>query len=148
MVNPRFSCVLFCRGLHEPCNSYIHVSRIISLHDDVIKWKHFSRSWPFVRGIHRSPVNSPHKGQWRGALILSLICAWINASVNNHEADDLRRHSAHYDVTLMGTRAIPWLSHGQWSSPAWYKKMSRHGTTKKRQRSANIFLISEDQVWP
>ena len=33
------------------------------LHDDVIKWKHFPRYWPFVRGIHRSPVNSPHKGQ-------------------------------------------------------------------------------------
>ena len=37
-------------------------------HDDVIKWKHFPRYWPFVRGIHRSPVNSHHKGQWRGAL--------------------------------------------------------------------------------
>ena len=46
-------------------------------HDDVIKRKHFPRYWPFVRGIHRSPVNSPHKGQWRGALMLSLICAWI-----------------------------------------------------------------------
>ena len=23
-------------------------------HDDVIKWKHFPRYWPFVRGIHRS----------------------------------------------------------------------------------------------
>ena len=45
-------------------------------HDDVIKWKHFPRCWPFVRGIHRSsPVNSPHKGQWRGALMFSLICA-------------------------------------------------------------------------
>ena len=43
------------------------------LHDDVIKWKHFPRYWPFVRGIHRSPVNSPHKGQWRGALMFSLI---------------------------------------------------------------------------
>ena len=29
--------------------------------DDVIKWKHFPRYWPFVSGIHRSPVNSPHK---------------------------------------------------------------------------------------
>ena len=38
-------------------------------HDDVIKWKHFLRYWTFVRGIHRSPVNSPHKGQWRRALI-------------------------------------------------------------------------------
>ena len=34
----------------------------------VIKWKHFPRYWPFVRGIHRSPVNSPHKGQRRRAL--------------------------------------------------------------------------------
>ena len=45
------------------------------VHDDVIKWKHFPRYWPFVRGIHRSSVNSPHKGQWRGALMFSLICA-------------------------------------------------------------------------
>ena len=40
-------------------------------HDNVIKWKHFPRYWSFVRGIHRSPVNSPHKGQWRGALLFS-----------------------------------------------------------------------------
>ena len=46
------------------------------MHDDVIKWKHFPRYWPFVRGFHRSPVNSPLKGQWRGALVFSLICAW------------------------------------------------------------------------
>ena len=30
-------------------------------HDDVIKWKHLPRYWPFVRGIHRSPVNSPQR---------------------------------------------------------------------------------------
>ena len=53
-----------------------------SEHDDVIKWKHFPRYWTFVWGIHRSPVNSPHKGQWRGALIFSLICVWINGWVN------------------------------------------------------------------
>ena len=51
-------------------------------HDDVIKWKHFPRYWPFVRWIHRSPVNSPDKGQWRGALMFSLICAWRNGWVN------------------------------------------------------------------
>ena len=45
------------------------------IHDDVIKWKHFPRYWPFVRGIHRSSVNYPHKGQWHGALLFSLICA-------------------------------------------------------------------------
>ena len=63
--------------------------------------KHFPRYWPFVRGIHRSPVNSPHKGQWRRALTFSLICAWINGWINNGEAGDLRRHRAHYDVSVM-----------------------------------------------
>ena len=70
-------------------------------HDDVIKWKHFPRYWPFVRGIHRSPVNSPHKDQWRGALMFTLICVWINGYVNNREAGDLRRHRAHYNVIVM-----------------------------------------------
>ena len=70
-------------------------------HDDVIKWKHFPRYWPFVRVIHRSPVNIPHKGQWRGALVFSLVCAWINGWAINGEAGDLRRHVAHYDVTVM-----------------------------------------------
>ena len=54
-----------------------------------------------VRGIHRSPVNSRHKGQWRGALMFSLICAWMNGYANNREAGDLRRHHAHYGVIVM-----------------------------------------------
>ena len=70
-------------------------------HDDVIKWKHFPRCWPFVRGIHWSPENSSHKGQWRGALMFSLIHAWINGWVNNREAGDLRRHRAHHDVIVI-----------------------------------------------
>ena len=70
-------------------------------HDDVSKWKHFLSYWPFVRGIHQSPVNSPHKGQWRGAWMCSLICASINDSVNIREAFDLRRHGAHYDITVI-----------------------------------------------
>ena len=73
------------------------------LHDDVIKWKHLPLYWPFVRGIHRSPINSPHKSQWRGAFMFSLICAWINCWVNNRKASDLRRHRAHYDVTVIFT---------------------------------------------
>ena len=48
-----------------------------------------------------NPVNSPHKGQWRGALMFSLICAWINGRVNNREAGDLRRHGYHYTVIIM-----------------------------------------------
>ena len=75
-------------------------------HDDVIQWKHFPCYWPFVRGIHRSPENSPHKGQWRRALMFSLICASVNAWVNNLEAGDLRCHRAHYDVSVMEKEAM------------------------------------------
>ena len=71
------------------------------MHGDVIKWKHFPPYWPFVRGIHRGPVNSPHKGQWRGALMFHLICVWINGWGNNREAGDLIRSRAHYDVIVM-----------------------------------------------
>ena len=46
-----------------------------SPHGDVVQWKHFPRHWPFVWGIHRSPVKSPHKCQWRGDLMFCLICA-------------------------------------------------------------------------
>ena len=37
---------------HE--NPFLKTLTLNLLHDDVIKWKHFSRNWPFVRGIHRS----------------------------------------------------------------------------------------------
>ena len=73
---------------------------LLACHDDVIKWKHFPRYWPFVRGIHRSPVNSPDKGQWRGAFFY-FICVWMHGWVNNREADDMRRYGAHYGVTVM-----------------------------------------------
>ena len=91
--------------------------------DDVIKWKHFPRYWPFVRGIHQSPVNSPHKGQWRGALMFSMICSLtclINGWVNNREAGDLRRHLAHYDVIVMCTVTI--YMYLQW----WYSRLTLH----------------------
>ena len=70
-------------------------------HDEVIKWKHFPCSWPFVQGIHRSPVNSPHKGQWRGTLRFSWICLCTNVWINNLDPSDLRWHHSHYDVTVM-----------------------------------------------
>ena len=84
-------------------------------HDDVIKWKHFSRYWPFVRGIHRSPVNSAHKGQWRGALMFTLICVWINGGVNNRKAGDLRLNRVHYDVIVMYYPYVCWCTFN-WSS--------------------------------
>ena len=60
-----------------------------------------------------SPVNYPHKGQWRGAMMFSLICAWRNDWVNNREAGDLRCH-----------RALWCHSNGQaWG---WYWPINRH----------------------
>ena len=79
----------------------LYMSWAGTAHDDVIKWKHFPRYWPFVQGIRRSPVISPHKGQWRGGFMFPLTCDWINGWVSNHDAGDLRRHRAHYDVTVM-----------------------------------------------
>ena len=55
---------------------------------------------PFVMGIHWLPVVSHHKGQWCGALMFALICAWINTWANYQEASDLRCHHAHYEVTV------------------------------------------------
>ena len=89
----------------------------LSWHDDVIKWKHVPRYWPFVRGIHRSPVNSTHKGQWRGALMFSLICDWINDWVNTREAGDLNCYRAHCDVTGMGFLILARRDPTYWTGP-------------------------------
>ena len=119
--------------------------QVFTPHDDGIKWKHFPRNWPFVRAIHQFPVNSPHKGQWRGALVFSLIYVWINDWVNNGEAGDLRRYLTHYDVTVMACFQIlalvvhicySWSGHSKWDqcSPSgvaqfaggwWFETLSR-----------------------
>ena len=86
--------------MHVYINAYVII--LCYPHNGVIKWKHFPRYWPFVRGFHRSPVNFPHKGQRRGAYMFLFICAWTNAWVNNRDAGDLRHHRTHYDVIVMG----------------------------------------------
>ena len=83
-----------------PILYFVAYSIDFSDHDGVIKWKHFPRYWPFVRGINRSPVNFPHKGHWRGALMFSLICTWTDSWPNNGDVDDLIRCHAHYDVIM------------------------------------------------
>ena len=75
MVNPTRHCVcVTARLLWQSRHALLQLSRQRAdrNHDDVIKWKHFPRYWQFVRGIHRSPVNSPHKGQSRGAIFFDL----------------------------------------------------------------------------
>ena len=49
-------------------------------YDDVIKGKTFPRYWPFVLGIHRSPMDSPDKGQLHRGIMFSLMCARTNGS--------------------------------------------------------------------
>ena len=75
-------------------------------------WRHqmekFPHYWPFVWGINWSLANSPHKDQWYGALMLSLICAWINGWINNREAGDSRRHHAHYDFNVTVMMGMMW----------------------------------------
>ena len=88
-------------GRHHIFKGYIAITVLSRVSHDDVKWKHFPRYWPFVRRIHRSLVNSPHTGEWRGTLMFSLICVWINDWVNNREAGDLRRYRAHYDVIVM-----------------------------------------------
>ena len=94
-------------------------------HDNVIKWRNVLRYGPFVRGIHWSPVSSPHKGQWRGALMFSLIYAWISGWVNNRDAGDLRRHRAHYDVIIMDRSDKRKLHIDKRPSPIYFKVISR-----------------------
>ena len=61
----------------------------------------FSAFLALCAGNSQPPVNSPHKGQWRGALMFSLIYALTHGWANNRDAGGLRRHRAHYDVTVM-----------------------------------------------
>ena len=131
------------------CNSvpfsdaYMH--RQPSMHDDAIKWKHFSRHWPLVRGIHWSSVNSTYKGQWCWTLMVFLISASINTWVNNCEAGDLRRHWNHYDVIVVvlsdgGYNHIPHNSVG-----SCYIRMRYHAIIILwRTRLANVYPFSDN----
>ena len=81
------------RILNFPLMIYWYLPRspwLHTVHKSMSWWRYqmetFPRYWPFVCGIHRWPVNSPHKGEWRGALVFTLIFAWINGWVNNGEA--------------------------------------------------------------
>ena len=89
-----------------PLRGYTMSVGKVCRHDDVIKWEHLCVTGPFMRRIYRWPVDSPNKGQWRGALMFSLICAWTNGWASNRDAGDLRCHRAHYDVTVMDPHII------------------------------------------
>ena len=104
--------------LHMPCRNTDIILLLIEEICPIATWWRYERetfsallAGHLCRGIHRSPVKSPHKGQWRGALMLTLICTRINVWVNNRAAGHLRRHRAHYDVVVMT------LTHGVYTTP-------------------------------
>ena len=116
-------------------------------HDDVIKWKHFPRNWPFVREIHRSPVNFPHNGQWRGALMFSLIYAWINDWVNNREAGDLRRQHGHYDVIVMRISFCTDFTMYPYSSVLSYRHRGNHMIVPVPARPQEKPWVNKYEYW-
>ena len=102
-------------------------------------WRHqmetFSMLLAFCEG------NSPNIGQWREALMFSLICAWINGWVNNRDAGDLRRHCAHYDVTVMNNKRI--ISLWNWSLVACHRELrdiDKTGVAHTNSYYANTYL--------
>ena len=130
----------------QKITKYTFTKRDISCsYDDVIKWRHFPRYWPFVRGIHRWPVKSPHKGQWRGALMLSLICAWINGWVNYREAGDLGRHRAHYDVTVIRGCLIWQRPELVETSPHGYVYLRCHGVTISFKYVKTVYITNHQR---
>ena len=50
-------------------------------------WKRVLHYWPFVRGIHRSPVDSPHKGPF-----MRYFYYWPEQTIEQTVAGDLRRY--------------------------------------------------------
>ena len=85
------------------------------------------------------PPPHTHKGQWRAALMYSLICTWTNGWVNNWDAGDLRRHCAHCDVTIKDNT----LSHS-WSALILFIATGRIGCNF---RSVSFKLISRINIW-
>ena len=102
----------FCTDLLRNCNPENILRSTGTKPQEHIAWwrrqmETFSALLALCAGNSPVPVNSPHKGQWRGALMFSLICVRINDWVNNREAGDVRRHRGHYDVSVMA-------KHGAW----------------------------------
>ena len=91
-----FSALLaICAG-NSPVTGEFPMQRPVMRSFDVFFDLHLNKRC----GIHQWPVNSRHKSQWRGALMFSLICIWINDWVNNCEAGDLRCFHTRYVIVM------------------------------------------------
>ena len=100
----------------------------------------------FVRGIHRSLVNSPYGGQWRGALMLFLIYVSTNRWANNGDAtamNNLLIFSTPYCLTLFTCGLWPqniFVNEGQWM----YRKWDGAYRIMQSNKSINI---QWDEYW-
>ena len=110
----------------------------------VIKLKLFPRYWPFVRGIHRSPVNSLHKDHWHGAFMFSLICARINGWTNNGDAGDhcnVQKGPLLFHTDLSSRRNVGDINHCQY--------LRYHLIRNDETRYGFIFYkLFYDYMWP
>ena len=121
-------------------------------HNSIVKhapvctwWRHqmetFSASLALCGG--NSPVtrvNSPHKGQWCGALMFSCICTWIKGSLNNRETGDLRRHGTHCDVIVM-EKKYPHCKHYYWTA------RERPASNLKTNKIWNTYTYTYTSIW-
>ena len=116
----------------------------------------FSALLALCAGNHRSLVNSPHKSQWRQAVMFSLICKWTHGRVNNRNSGELRPHRVHYDVTVMSinygthfTKSIPsrrYLRLGGMNSISWAEY--HHPYPDSKVHGANVGPTCRPQMGP
>ena len=99
-------------------------------------------------GNHQSLVNSPHKGQWRRALMVFFICTWINSWVDNREAGDLRCHHTHYDVIVMLLVSDSWRYNVSISVSGLVKKINEHSMMSHSNSSIHSRNIASDSPIP
>ena len=101
------------------------------------KWNHFPRYWPFARGIYRSPVNSPHKGQWCGALMSSLICAWTDALRLGKPSRRPWLETLSRSLWRQCNKSTVWMLQCQWSICEDYWWTGSYKTNNKQSRDQN-----------
>ena len=74
---------------------------MMHIHDDVMIWKRFSHYWPFVMGIHRSPIDAPHKTPVMLSFGVLFVVTIIHLLKSSRVSGDCRRHDANVTVTVM-----------------------------------------------
>ena len=95
-------------------------------------WRHQLETFSaFLAICAGNSPDSLHKGQWRGALMFSLICVWINGWENNREAGDLRHHRALYDVIVMQSKVVRLVPHAGLEDRHFDPRIRKHKLVKQ-----------------